>query len=624
RRSGQRQRRLPAVPNPWSRGGVGGDAEGMPEEGDVVDAFLASTMMEPSDEREASGDPLFDRESRFGVFPAGAPMQLTFLGTASCIPSTSRGVSCTVLRNEGDLWVFDVGEGTQIQIQKSSLKPTRITKIFITHAHGDHSFGLPGLLCLMGTNFDRADGRRVEIYGPTGLRAYLRAAVQFTYSKAVVPYVVHELTDVPYLHGDHFSEPEPIHVNIARDVRYGEQHGGRNFFPDKNGHYELFQDDKLTVRAAPMKHGVPCVGYTVEEADRPGRLKVEELNPILEEHKQAICDATGRRDVGWMLGWIKSTKRGETITLPGTDVTLDSADYVGASVKGRKVVILGDTCDAASIVPLAMGADVVVHRATNTMLPPLDQGKTYADVEAEAIKHGHSTPMMAAAFAQRVGAKTLILNHFSARYRGDPSDASVAAMLRIERQAARAGGLERHQVVASWDLLEMPVVDADQWEANRATAREADAAFDGELLRRAQQWQEQQLQEEVESAGGRSPSVSGTATTSSPVLSYEHEHSRDFLRDAAASGGGAASPRGSATAAAGPSSGDGGGGGGGRSSMMPGGHGGETAIKGDSAASGPGDDGSMSRGDGESATVDGSGAAPAKTGLVGIMFDAVA
>lgn len=54
---------------------------------------------------------------------------------------------------------------------------------------------------------------------PQGLRAYLRAAIQYTYSKAVCPYVVHELSDVPYLHGDFFQQPEPFNVNIARDSR---------------------------------------------------------------------------------------------------------------------------------------------------------------------------------------------------------------------------------------------------------------------------------------------------------------------------------------------------------------------------------------------------------------------
>lgn len=79
-------------------------------------------------------------------------------------------------------------------------------------------------------------------------------------------------------------------------------------------------------------------------------------------------------------------------------------------------------------------------------LSRVSQGKTYATVEAEAIDHGHSTPLMAAAFATRVNAKMLVLNHFSARYKGDSSDASVAGMMRIERQAGRASGLERHQV----------------------------------------------------------------------------------------------------------------------------------------------------------------------------------
>lgn len=65
------------------------------------------------------------RQGRFGVLP-GAPMQLTFLGTASCIPSTSRGVSCTVLRNEGDLWLFDVGEGTQIQVDGVARRGKRV------------------------------------------------------------------------------------------------------------------------------------------------------------------------------------------------------------------------------------------------------------------------------------------------------------------------------------------------------------------------------------------------------------------------------------------------------------------------------------------------------------------
>lgn len=205
-----------------------------------------------------------NRDNRLN-YTGSNDMDIVFLGTASCIPSISRGVSCVAFRYQSDMWLFDCGEASQIQIQKSRVKASKIKKskcvvsiiytyihtcincciyiymyiislVFLTHAHGDHSFGLPGVLCLMGqsTQDERSklivkegNGNNIEpieIYGPEGTRDLVRAMIQLTYSRVVAPHIVHELKNVPYLHGRYNKFPPPVSsVKTQYQPFYGEQ-----------------------------------------------------------------------------------------------------------------------------------------------------------------------------------------------------------------------------------------------------------------------------------------------------------------------------------------------------------------------------------------------------------------
>ena len=104
-----------------------------------------------------------------------------------------------------------------------------------------------------------------------------------------------------------------------------------------------------------------------------------------------------------------------------------------------------------------MDADVVVHEATNSFLAGIDRDTDLQSVTRDAICHGHSTPYMAGQFARRVRAKKLIMNHFSARYKGDQSVESLSIAMRLEGQAAKASGLELNKVAAAWDFIILPV-----------------------------------------------------------------------------------------------------------------------------------------------------------------------
>ncbi|KAG6821576.1 hypothetical protein H0H93_000085 [Arthromyces matolae] len=370
-------------------------------------------------------------------------LSITFLGTASAQPSSSRNHSSLALHLGRDVWLFDCGEATQHQVQKSAVKMGRIEKIFITHTHGDHIFGLIPLLagCLNGAG-GTADGVEdprsqvsleqppIEIYGPLGTRAYVRNGLSYTYTRLGSPYVVHELR-MP-------SDPQTGDHTLLTQLPY--ELPGRNIPQDDGVWKNIFQDNIVSVSAAPIHHSVPCVGYVVTELPVPGKIDPKLYAPHL---KRTNTPMTAMRRL----------QQGETIELSDGSVLRGPPRR-----KGRKIVILGDTFDPSPMIPLAMEADLLVHEATNAHLPGIDpatkEDDTYEIVEARAKSRGHSTPQMAGAFAKRIQSRRLVLNHFSARYSGAETEEAIRTMDAIGQLASVEFG---HPVQCARDLMNIEV-----------------------------------------------------------------------------------------------------------------------------------------------------------------------
>lgn len=233
-------------------------------------------------------------------------MELVFLGTGAGVPSKERNVSAvalTLLQELGSIWLFDCGEATQHRILDTSIKPRKIDKIFITHLHGDHIYGLPGLLS--SRSFQAGD-QLLTLYGPRGIKEFITTSLKVS--------------------GTHLSYPLEI-VEITEG--------------------KILDGDKFSVYAKQLDHGITCFGYRIEEKDKPGELlvqKLRELNippgPIYREIKQ----------------------NDRTVTDDGT--VLYQKDFIGPNKKGRIVSILGDTRMQAENVSFVKGSDVLVHEAT--------------------------------------------------------------------------------------------------------------------------------------------------------------------------------------------------------------------------------------------------------------------
>nr|XP_019577367.1 PREDICTED: zinc phosphodiesterase ELAC protein 1 [Rhinolophus sinicus]XP_019577375.1 PREDICTED: zinc phosphodiesterase ELAC protein 1 [Rhinolophus sinicus]XP_019577382.1 PREDICTED: zinc phosphodiesterase ELAC protein 1 [Rhinolophus sinicus]XP_019577389.1 PREDICTED: zinc phosphodiesterase ELAC protein 1 [Rhinolophus sinicus]XP_019577396.1 PREDICTED: zinc phosphodiesterase ELAC protein 1 [Rhinolophus sinicus] len=317
-------------------------------------------------------------------------MDVTFLGTGAAYPSPTRGASALVLRCEGECWLFDCGEGTQTQLMKSQLKAGRITKIFITHLHGDHFFGLPGLLCTISLQSGSTVTKQpIEIYGPAGLRDFIWRTMELSHTELLFPYVVHEL--VPTADQCPIEElKECAHMN--RTDSFSQEGKGRTILLDsEDNSYLLVDDEQFVVKAFRLFHRIPSFGFSVVEKKRPGKLNAQKL-----------------KDLGVPPGpAYGKLKNGISVVLEN-GVTISPQDVLKKPIVGRKICILGDCSGVVGDggVKLCFEADLLIHEAT------LDDAQM-----DKAKEHGHSTPQMAAAFAKQCRAKRLVLTHFSQRYK---------------------------------------------------------------------------------------------------------------------------------------------------------------------------------------------------------------
>ncbi len=230
-------------------------------------------------------------------------IRITFLGTSASRPTVGRGVSAIAVQREGDLMLWDCGEGTQRQMMRYGTG-FAVEAIFVTHLHADHFLGIMGLtrtLSLQGRT------EPLELYGPPGSGSVLEQAL--------------------YLGHDRLAFPVPI-----RELAPGDQ----------------VRREEYDVIAFRARHGLSAVGYVLSEHDRPGRFDVERAREL------GVPE-------GPLFGRLH---RGEEVEVDGRVVRPD--EVVGPPRAGRRIAYTGDTRPQQATVEAVQGSHLLIHDATFT------------------------------------------------------------------------------------------------------------------------------------------------------------------------------------------------------------------------------------------------------------------
>lgn len=228
-------------------------------------------------------------------------MKITFLGTSSMMPTKDRNAFSVLINHETDNILVDCGEGTQRQLRQINFSPSKINKILITHWHGDHVLGIPGLLqTLAGSEYSKV----LEIYGPKGTKKFMKSIMSM------------------------FLNQNKIKLNI-KEI-------------NKNG--KFYENNLINMEAVYLDHTAPCLAYSIIENEKR-KMNLEYLKKYgLSKHP--------------LLGKLQ---KGKSIIYKGKKISVNKATYL---LKGKKITVITDTKLCNQCYEISKDSDILVCEAT--------------------------------------------------------------------------------------------------------------------------------------------------------------------------------------------------------------------------------------------------------------------
>ncbi|HUW90387.1 MAG TPA: ribonuclease Z [Candidatus Nanopelagicaceae bacterium] len=299
-------------------------------------------------------------------------MELIILGSSAAIPVRERNLPSTALKYKNELLLFDSGEDIQRKLVEAGLKFNKPLKILISHFHGDHVIGLPGILFRFSLITRTAP---LTIFGPKNLFLYLFTHRKILGLKANYPISIIEI--------DNDNKKLIVFETLDSEIPIEEK-----FLEDN----VIFESDKYTLKYTLVEHSVLTFAYSFIEKPRSGKFNPEKAREL------GIPESSL---------W-KKLQEGEIIEYKGKKIDPLKEGIVGPKRPGRKVTYSGDTVPCENLIELGKNSDILIHEATFS--------KDLSDIAEEKR---HSTSVDAATDAKKMGAKQLILTHISSRYQED-------------------------------------------------------------------------------------------------------------------------------------------------------------------------------------------------------------